>query len=70
MKNTEKKMRKITVNLPADLLEFPGEKQTLTEILEDALKARKRRMLFAKLEAMRGKVDFGMTWQEMKYDRE
>lgn len=68
MKHKEE-MRKITVNLPAALLEGL-EEGGLTETIREALEAHRRKALFAKLEARRGKVDFGMSWQEMKYDRD
>lgn len=69
MKKHTEEMRKITVNLPASLLQGVGE-SNLTETIREALELYRRKALFAKLEAVRGKVDFGMTWQEMKYDRE
>jgi hypothetical protein len=65
-------MRKITVDVPADDLAaaqaFTGA--GVTETVRAALK--KLRALQAQQRALelRGKVQFDMTWQEMKYDRE
>jgi len=65
-------MRKITVDVLADDLAaaqaFTGA--GVTETVRAALK--KLRALQAQQRALelRGKVQFDMTWQEMKYDRE
>jgi hypothetical protein len=65
-------MRKITVEVPNDLLERlqdytgAGVTETVRTALTrlDSLRAQKE------LLKLRGKVNFSMTWQEMKYDRE
>lgn len=72
MKATNEKTRKITVNLPASLIDglAEGENKSLTEILREALELYQRKVLFGKLEAKRGQIDFGVSWQELKEDRE
>jgi len=65
-------MRKITVDVPEDLLERVQE-FTGTGV-SDTVRAALRRMdsfrAQQELLKLRGKVKFSMTWQEMKYDRE
>ncbi|HWA91277.1 MAG TPA: hypothetical protein VG889_14670 [Rhizomicrobium sp.] len=65
-------MRKITVEVPVDDLtaaqDFTGE--GVTETVRAALRRLRSDRALKKLRALRGKVKFSMTWQEMKYDRE
>lgn len=71
MKHTHDSIRKITINLPASLLEdIVDDDKSLTGAIREAIELYKRKKLFAKLEARRGKIDFGATWQELKADRE
>lgn len=72
MKKPVEETRKITVNLPASLIDglVEREEKSLTEILREALQLYRRKTLFTQLESRRGKVDFGATWQELKHDRE
>ena len=72
MKNTNEDIRKITVNLPASLIDsaMANNNKGLTETIREALELYRRKMLFTKLENLRGKIDFGATWQELKEDRE
>ncbi|MDB5441328.1 MAG: hypothetical protein JWM33_3755 [Caulobacteraceae bacterium] len=67
-------LRKITVNLPAHLIEQAVELhgKNLTDTLRDALEGQKNRDAWAKIGEMRGKVDFGASWQELagKYDED
>jgi hypothetical protein len=61
-------MRKITVYLPADLVEWAeNESGGLTETIRKGLEAA---MANDRMLALRGKVEFAMTWQEAagKYD--
>ena len=65
-------MRKITVDVPEDLLERVQE-FTGTGVSDTVRAALKRLDSFRaqqELLKLRGKVKFSMTWQEMKYDRE
>jgi ABC-type xylose transport system substrate-binding protein len=70
MKNTfnETEMKKVTMNLPADLVEQVKQEseQTLTEIVREALQREIRMAAYKRLIELRGKVEFGMSWQEMK----
>jgi Arc/MetJ-type ribon-helix-helix transcriptional regulator len=65
-------MRKITVEVPGDLLErvqeFTGEGVSAT--VRAALKRLDGVRAQQELLKLRGKVKFSMTWEEMKYDRE
>jgi len=65
-------MRKITVEVPAELLEHAQEEtgKGITETVREGLK--KLASIRAQKLALqlRGKVKFSMTWQEMKEDRE
>lgn len=71
MKKHTEEMRKITVNLPAKLLRGLGENgENLTDTIREALKAYRHRQACQALLALRGKVKFDMTYEEMKEDRE
>ncbi len=65
-------MRKITVEVPETLLEMAqsetgkGVSETVREGLRKLASTRAQKELLA----LRGKVKFSMTWQEMKEDRE
>jgi hypothetical protein len=65
-------MRKITVEVPEDDLaaaqDYIGA--GVTETVRAALRKLRSDRALKKLRGLRGKVDFSMTWQEMKYDRE
>ncbi|MDX2113938.1 MAG: hypothetical protein SFW63_09450 [Alphaproteobacteria bacterium] len=70
MKHEQEPLRKITVNLPASLLTgFEPEEPNLTELLRKALTSYKRKQLFGRLEARRGKMDFGAGWKDLRHDR-
>jgi Arc/MetJ-type ribon-helix-helix transcriptional regulator len=64
-------IRKITVEVPESLLDDAqaetgkGVSETVREGLKRIASARAQRELLA----LRGKVKFSMTWQEMKEDR-
>ena len=63
--------QKITANLPKATLKAAQEYTGLgiTETLKIALEDLKRKKAYQDLLALRGKVKFGLTWQEMKEDR-
>ena len=61
-------LRKITVNLPARLIDLAVESsgKGLTETLRDALKEYNHREACRRLLALKGKVQFQATWQELR----
>ena len=61
-------MRKVTMMLPTDLIRQAqaATKASLTETTRIALEDIARKEAYRRLLAMRGKVKFGMTWQELK----
>lgn len=61
-------MRKITVNLPAKLLE--GMDMGATELIQKALKEYRHRWACDMLRQMRGKVKFDITYAQLKKERE
>ena len=61
---TDPEIRKVTVNLPARLLE--GTELGTTELIREALKWYRHKLACEALLALRGKVKFGMTYQELK----
>ena len=67
-----KTVRKITVEVPAHDLEMAQELtgEGITETVRAALKKLASIRAQNELRKLRGKVEFSMTWQEMKYDRE
>jgi hypothetical protein len=63
--------RKITVLVPEDLL-LSAQKETgtgVTETVREGLKKLASLRAQRELLALRGKVKFSMTWEEMKEDR-
>ena len=63
--------RKITVSVPQDLL-VSAQKETgagVTETVREGLKKLASLRAQRELLALRGKVKFSMTWEEMKQDR-
>ena len=64
--------RKITVSVPEDLL-VSAQKETgagVTETVREGLKKLASLGAQRELLALRGKVKFSMTWEEMKEDRQ
>ncbi len=61
-------MRKITVNLPADLLDSTTSLsgKGVTETIREALEAQMRSSAFRAFLDLRGKIDFSATWQELR----
>lgn len=71
MKNTANPplQKKVTLMLPADLVERAPEalgKRSLTEAVRDALQDALHRQACQELIALRGKVKFDLTWQQVK----
>ena len=65
-------VRKITVEVDAELLDF-AQKYTgegVTETVRAALEDMRRKAAYAGLLALRGKLDLGIDWEELKRDRE
>lgn len=65
------KLRKITVMVPEDLL-ASAQKESgagVTETVREGLKRLASLRAQRELLALRGKVKFSMTWEEMKEDR-
>ncbi len=65
-------VQKITVNLPTsmieDMMEISGK--GLTESLREAIKTYRNVKAHEALRAMRGKIDFGLTYKQIKEERE
>ena len=65
-------LRKITVKIDADLLDqaqkYTGE--GVTDTVRKALEDLRRKAAYEGLLALRGKVDLGIDWGELKRDRE
>jgi hypothetical protein len=64
--------RKITVSVPQDLL-ASAQKETgagVTETVREGLKKLASLRAQRELLALRGKVEFSMTWEDMKEDRQ
>ncbi len=61
-------MRKITLEVPRDLLERAQRASGagVTETVRAGLRHLAAADAFAQLRKMRGKMKFGMTWQELK----
>lgn len=60
-------MRKITVNLPTELLDSVTELsgKGVTETLREALAEYQNRMAWARLAELKGKIDFGASYEEL-----
>ncbi|MCL4716625.1 MAG: hypothetical protein KJZ75_17070 [Hyphomonadaceae bacterium] len=60
-------MRKITVDVDAKVLEAAREGDAgVAETVRQALERQARALAWKRLLALRGKVKFDMTWQEMR----
>lgn len=60
-------MRKITVDVDARVLEAArAEGAGIAETIREALERQARARAWERLAALRGKVKFDMTWQEMR----
>lgn len=61
--------KKVTMNLPLSLAENAAkylEKSSLTEAVRDALREAMHRKACQELLAMRGKIEFEYSWQELR----
>lgn len=60
--------KKVTINLPLGLIDNAMEASgaNFTETVRVALEELSRRSAYKRLLDMQGKIDFGMTWQELK----
>ena len=60
-------MRKITVDVDARVLEAARDGDAgVAETVRQALQRQARALAWQRLAALRGKVKFDMTWQEMR----
>jgi hypothetical protein len=66
-----KSARKITIEIPADLLEKAQEASGtgITQTVRTGLQLVAASHTYAKLRQLRGKVKFSRTWEELKDDR-
>lgn len=66
-----KTARKITIEVPADLLEKAQEAsgKGITQTVRTGLQLVAASNTYAKLRQLRGKIKFSRTWQELKDDR-
>ena len=64
-------IRKVTINLPADLLERAQEStgEGVTETVRLGLKLVSARKTYAKLKSLRGKVKFSVNLKDLRADR-
>ncbi len=61
--------KKVTMNLPLELAENASKylgKASLTEAVKDALREAMHRKACQELLAMRGKINFEYSWQELR----
>ena len=65
-------MRKITVEIPADLLAAAQAESGagVTETVRQALAVLKHRQAFRHMQSLRGKVQFSQSYDEMRKDEE
>lgn len=66
-----KSARKITIEVPADLLERAQEASGtgITQTVRTGLQLVASSNAYAKLRQFRGKVKFSLSWEELKDDR-
>jgi hypothetical protein len=72
MKNPREEIRKITINLPASLIDplLADYPKGQTELIREALTQLKRKRACERLRSLRGKVKFSLTYDQIKEDRE
>jgi hypothetical protein len=64
-------MRKITVEVPAETIDLVlRDGGTLTEAVREALTDLARKRAYARLLAMRGKLDLGLDLEELRKDKD
>jgi hypothetical protein len=63
--------RKITVEVPTDLLEKAQQAtgSGVTQTIRTGLQLAAASLAYARLRELRGKVQFSRTWEELKDDR-
>jgi len=68
MRQPSEETRKITVNLPASLIDglMAREDKSLTEVIREALKQYQHHRACQELLAMRGKGGFLLSYEELK----
>jgi hypothetical protein len=65
------RLKKITVEIPADLLKRArAEGEGITETVRQALELRARDRAYERLRALRGKVKWSVSLQELREDRD
>ena len=66
-----KNSRKITIEIPADLLEKAQQASGtgITQTVRTGLQLVAASNAYAKLRQLRGKVKFSLSWEELKDDR-
>ena len=64
--------RKITINLPASLIDktMAYNDKSMSETIREALREYNHRRACKTLMALRGKIQFDLTYEEIKEDRE
>ena len=72
MKKPVEEIRKITVNMPASLIDplLESTGKGPTELLIELLKKEKQRRAWQALSDLRGKIQFDLTYEQIKEDRE
>jgi len=72
MKNLQEKTQKITVNLPVNLINktMAYNDKSMTETIREALKQYNHARACDALMALRGKIKFDLTYEQIKEDRE
>jgi hypothetical protein len=68
MKTPGEEIRKITLNLPARLLDdvLRESHKGLTETITELLRQEKNRQTWRAFSALRGSLKFDVTWQELR----
>jgi Fe2+ or Zn2+ uptake regulation protein len=65
------RLKKITVQVPEDLLKrVQNDGEGITETVRNALEALARDRAYEKLRALRGKVKFSVSLDELREDRD
>jgi len=66
-----KTARKITIEVPADLLEKAQEAsgEGITQTVRTGLRLLAASNAYAKVRELRGKVKFSLNWEQLKEDR-
>ncbi len=65
------RLKKITVQIPEDLLERAQEDgETITDTVRNALQERARHRAYEALRALRGKVKWSVSLEELREDRD